>query len=174
VLDVACGQGRHLRWFAQAQHPVTGVDRSSEAIETAAHLGEAVLANIENGPWPFVVEGQPRQFDAVVVTNYLWRPLFPTLLQSLAAGGVLIYETFAIGNETVGKPSRADFLLQPGELLRLCAGLKIVAFEDGFLALPDRFVQRIVAAREPVNLDRPTRYLLRHRIEMASNGLTLE
>jgi hypothetical protein len=121
-----------------------------------------------------MVEGQPRQFDAVVVTNYLWRPLFPTLLQSLAAGGVLIYETFAIGNETVGKPSRADFLLQPGELLRLCAGLKIVAFEDGFLALPDRFVQRIVAAREPVNLDRPTRYLLRHRIEMASNGLTLE
>ena len=88
-----------------------------------------------------------RQFDAVVVTNYLWRPLFPTLLASLAPGGVLIYETFAAGNETVGKPSRPDFLLQPGELLLLCKNLHVVAFEDGFLNNPDRFVQRIAAIR---------------------------
>jgi len=88
-----------------------------------------------------------RQFDAVVVTNYLWRPLFPTLLASLAPGGVLIYETFAAGNETVGKPSRPDFLLQPGELLQLCKNLHVVAFENGFLSNPDRFVQRIVAMR---------------------------
>ena len=141
VLDVACGAGRHLRWFASRGHAVTGVDRSAEAIAAATGLGEAVLADIENGPWPF--EG--RQFDAVVVTNYLWRPLVPVLLASLAEGGVLIYETFAAGNETVGKPSRPDFLLQPGELLAACAGLRVVAYEDGFLEPPARFVQRIAA-----------------------------
>ncbi len=160
VLDVACGQGRHLRWFAQAQHPVTGVDRSPEAIAAAAPLGEAVLADIENGPWPFLVAGQPRRFDAVVVTNYLWRPLFPVLLQSLAQGGVLLYETFAAGNETVGRPSRADFLLQPGELLQLCEGLHVVAFEQGFLASPQRYVQRIAALREPDKSAVPQRHAL--------------
>jgi hypothetical protein len=93
-----------------------------------------------------------RQFDAVVVTNYLWRPLLPTLLASLAPGGVLIYETFAAGNETVGKPSRPDFLLQPGELLQLCQSLRTVAYEDGFetalAGTTARFVQRIAAVRE--------------------------
>ena len=144
VLDVACGLGRHLRWFAAHGHPVTGVDRSPEAVAAAGSLGEAVQADIENGPWPLA----GRRFDAVVVTNYLWRPLLPTLLESLAPGGVLIYETFAIGNETVGKPSRPDFLLQTGELLRVCAGLRVVGYEDGFLGQPQRFVQRIAALRE--------------------------
>ena len=148
VLDVACGHGRHLRWFAQRGHPVTGVDRSPEAIAAVASLGTAIEADIENGPWPLLQDGQPRTFDAVVVTNYLWRALFPALLASVAPGGVLIYETFAAGNETVGKPSRPDFLLQPGELLRLCAGLRVVAFEDGYLAQPERYVQRIAAVRE--------------------------
>jgi len=143
VLDVACGLGRHMRWFAARQHAVAGTDRSPQAIASVAALGEAVLADIENGPWPF--EG--RRFDAVVVTNYLWRPLLPTLLASIAPGGVLIYETFTAGNETVGKPSRPDFLLLPGELLQVCKGLRIVAFEDGFLDLPERFVQRIAAVR---------------------------
>ena len=160
VLDVACGQGRHLRWFSGRQHAVTGVDRSPEAVAAAAQLGEAVLADIENGPWPFMTEGQPRRFDAVVVTNYLWRPLFPVLLQSLAAGGVLLYETCPAGNETVGKPSRADFLLQPGELLHLCQSLRVVAFEEGFLASPDRFVQRIAAVREPAQTGLPGRHAL--------------
>jgi SAM-dependent methyltransferase len=148
VLDVACGHGRHLRWFAQRGHPVTGVDRSPEAIAAVTPLGTAVKADIENGPWPLLQDGQPRTYDAVVVTNYLWRALFPVLLQSLAPGGVLIYETFASGNETVGKPSRPDFLLQPGELLRSCGALRVVAFEDGYLDQPERFVQRIVAVRE--------------------------
>jgi hypothetical protein len=84
----------------------------------------------------------------VVVTNYLWRALFPTLVASLAPGGVLLYETFAAGNETVGKPSRPDFLLQPGELLRICADLRVVAYEDGTLSAPARYVQRIAAVRE--------------------------
>ncbi|MES2973606.1 MAG: class I SAM-dependent methyltransferase [Pseudomonadota bacterium] len=155
VLDVACGLGRHLRWFASRGHAVTGVDRSAEAIAAVSGLGEAVVADIENGPWPF----DGRRFDAVVVTNYLWRPLFPALLASLAPGGVLVYETFTDGNETVGKPSRPDFLLRPGELLDVCRPLRIVGFEDGFLRSPDRFVQRI-AAIAPTPGELPTPYPL--------------
>ena len=145
VLDVACGRGRHLRFFSDHGHPVTGVDRSDEAIAAVAGLGQAVAADIENGPWPF----PGRRFAGVVVTNYLWRELLPTIVDSIAPGGVLLYETFASGNETVGKPSRPDFLLQPGELLRACQGLRVVAYEDGFLQSPERFVQRIAAVRAP-------------------------
>ena len=154
VLDVACGGGRHARWFHQRNHPVILVDRSQEAIDSIAisiPTCEAVVADIESGPWPF----SGRQFDAVVVTNYLWRPLMPLLLDSLAPGAALIYETFTQGNETVGKPSRPDFLLQPGELLEVCRGLRVVAFEDGFQEGPQgqapRFVQRIAAVREAVS-----------------------
>jgi SAM-dependent methyltransferase len=128
VLDVACGHGRHLRWLASRGHAVTGVDRSPEALAAVAGLGRAVQADIENGPWPFAGE----TFGAIVVTNYLWRPLLPTLVASVAPGGVLLYETFGIGNETVGRPARPDFLLQPGELLQVCVGLRVVAYEDGF------------------------------------------
>lgn len=163
VLDVACGHGRHLRWFAGRGHPVTGVDCSPEAITAVAPLGTALLADIENGPWPLLHDGRPRAFDAVVVTNYLWRPLFPVLLQSLAPGGVLLYETFAAGNETVGRPARPDFLLQAGELLRACPGLRVVAFEDGYIEAPARFVQRIAAVREdPARSTEgaPARYML--------------
>ncbi|PKO30722.1 MAG: SAM-dependent methyltransferase [Betaproteobacteria bacterium HGW-Betaproteobacteria-9] len=157
VLDVACGHGRHLRWFAQRGHPVTGVDRSPEALTAVADLGRAVEADIENGPWPFAGE----TFDAVVITNYLWRPLLPQIVASVAPGGVLIYETFAAGNETVGKPSRPDFLLQPGELLQVAAGLHVVAFEDGFTDRPERFVQRIAAVRKPPDTSAlPARYPL--------------
>ena len=151
VLDVACGHGRHMRWFAQRGHPVTGVDRNPEAVAAAAAFGRAVHADIEDGPWPLPGE----RFDAVVVTNYLWRPLWPTLMDSLAPGGVLLYETFAHGNASVGKPSRPDFLLQPGELLQACAGLHTVAYENGFLATPERFVQRIVAVRKRPPADAP-------------------
>jgi SAM-dependent methyltransferase len=151
VLDVACGRGRHARWFAALGHRVTALDRSAEALAAIglpAERCETVLADIEGGPWPL----PGHQFDALVVTNYLWRPLMPTLLASIAPGGVLIYETFAAGNETVGKPSRPDFLLQPGELLQLCQSLRTVAYEDGFetglAGSTGRFVQRIAAVRE--------------------------
>ncbi|MES1978533.1 MAG: class I SAM-dependent methyltransferase [Pseudomonadota bacterium] len=151
VLDVACGRGRHAKWFHGRQHPVTLVDRSQEAVDSITlptESCEAVVADIENGPWPFA----GRHFDGVIVTNYLWRPLMPTLLANLANGGVLIYETFTQGNETVGKPSRSDFLLGHGELLEVCKALRIVAYEDGFMAAPNgespRFIQRIVAVRE--------------------------
>jgi len=148
VLDVACGSGRHVRWFAQRGGRVTGVDRDAAAVGPLSTIAEIVVADIEGGPWPFAERG----FDAVVVTNYLWRERLPDLLASVAPGGVLIYETFAAGNETVGKPSNPKFLLQPGELLRACAGLRVVAFEDGHepasKSAPERFVQRIVAVRE--------------------------
>jgi SAM-dependent methyltransferase len=163
VLDLACGHGRHMKWFASQGHSVTGVDRSPEAIAAVGPLGEAIVADIENGPWPLTKEGQIRQFDAVVVTNYLWRALFPVILESLAPDGVLIYETFATGNEKVGKPSRPEFLLQPGELLRAFAGLRVVAFEDGFIAQPERFVQRMAAVKPAVGLSTnsaPMPYLL--------------
>jgi SAM-dependent methyltransferase len=147
VLDLACGSGRHMRWFAARGHQVLGVDRSPEALASAGVHGETLLADIEQGPWPFMDQGAPRTFDAVVVTNYLWRPLLPTLVASLAEAGVLIYETFGAGNETVGRPSRAEFLLLPGELLGVCSSLFVVAYECGFLDQPDRCVQRIVAVR---------------------------
>lgn len=154
VLDVACGKGRHTRWFTSLGHPVTCVDRNAEAIdalrtELPPVQVDAVLADIENGPWPF----DGRDFDAVIVTNYLWRPLWPRILRSVAPGGVLLYETFAAGNETVGRPSRPDFLLEPGELLSVCQGTKadealhVVAYENGFLPDPPRFVQRLAAVR---------------------------
>jgi SAM-dependent methyltransferase len=168
VLDIACGHGRHMAWFAGRGHAVTGIDRSPEAINAVQHLGDAVLADIENASWP-LVEGPrdlhdahgpyptqdttPRKFDAVIVTNYLWRPLLPTIAQSIAQGGVLIYETFAAGNETVGKPSRPDFLLQRGELLRAFPALRVVAYEEGFIEEPARFVQRLAAVNEPTAFD---------------------
>ncbi|MEK7344695.1 MAG: class I SAM-dependent methyltransferase [Pseudomonadota bacterium] len=155
VLDVACGAGRHMRWLATQGLTVQGVDRDPEAVALAQAFGPVICADIENGPWPFT--GQ--SFGAVVVTHYLWRPLLPVIVQSVAPGGVLIYETFAAGNETVGKPSRADFLLQPGELLRATEGLRTVAYEDGFEASPDRFVQRLAAVR-PVSQTEVVRWPL--------------
>ncbi len=153
VLDLACGHGRHLRWLAAQGFRLTGVDRDADAIAALEGLGEVLQADIESGSWPL----PGRRFGAVVVTNYLWRPLMPTVLDSVAEGGALIYETFAAGNETVGKPSRPDFLLQPGELLRWCArpDWRVVAYEDGFLPGPERFVQRIAAVR-PAAAPAPT------------------
>jgi SAM-dependent methyltransferase len=147
VLDIACGQGRHMKWFSEQGHTVTGLDRSAEALDTAARFGRVILADLENAPWPLQNGNHTQQFGAVVVTNYLWRPIFPLITASLASGGLLIYETFSAGNETVGKPSRSDFLLQPAELLGAFASLRVVAFEEGFLDQPARFLQRIAAVK---------------------------
>lgn len=144
VLDLACGSGRHLRWFAARGCRVTGVDRDAGALQSLAGVGELVEADIEGGAWPL----PGRRFDAVVVTNYLWRALMPTIVDSVAEGGVLLYETFSTGHASIGKPSNPNFLLQPGELLRHAGGLRVVAYEDGFLDGPPRFVQRIAAVHE--------------------------
>lgn len=160
VLDVACGGGRHVRWLAAQGFAVTGVDRDAAAAAPLRDIAEVIVADIEGGPWPLA----GRRFDAVLVSNYLWRPLLPVLRDSLAAGGMLIYETFADGQQHIGRPSRADFLLQPGELLTVFAGLRVIAYEDGFLEDPPRFVQRIAAvsaqAPPPGATPAPPRYAL--------------
>ena len=149
VLDLACGHGRHMQFLAGLGHTVLGVDRNAEALKTASQWGETLQADIENAAWPL----RGRSFKGVVVTNYLWRDLFPQILNNVADGGVLIYETFSQGNQAFGKPSRPEFLLQQGELLQLCSGLRIVAFEEGFVPSPDRLIQRVVAIRVPSGLE---------------------
>ena len=143
VLDVACGSGRHAVWLAAQGYAVTGVDRDAQALQgLPAHI-TTLHADLEGAPWPLA----GRQFDGIVITNYLWRPLWPALLEALAPGGVLICETFALGQQRYGRPSRPDFLLQPGELLQVCIDLRLVAFEDGLEADPARCVQRVAAVR---------------------------
>jgi SAM-dependent methyltransferase len=149
ALDVASGRGRHARWLAARGCRVLAVDRDEAALASmsACERIETLAADLENGaPWPLAAD---RAFDAVVVTNYLHRPLFGHLIDALAPGGVLIYETFAAGNETVGKPSNPAFLLAPGELLDAVRGrLRVIAYEDGFLDTPrPAYVQRLCAAR---------------------------
>ena len=147
VLDLACGGGRHARRFAALGHPVLAVDRDAGSLIDAGGPNIATLQfDLEDGvsEWPFAAG----RFAAIVVTNYLHRPLFGRLVRSLAPEGVLIYEKFAIGNEAFGKPSNPDFLLQEGELLALAAfnGLRVIAFEDGFTAAPKAaMVQRLCA-----------------------------
>jgi len=146
VLDLACGAGRHARWLAGLGFEVDAVDRAPELFESPPP-GVALLgADIEAGPWPY--EG--RRFDAIVVTNYLHRPLLPTLLDALEEGGVLIYETFAQGHERFGKPSNPAFLLAPGELLRAVEGrLRVLGYEDLVVDDPrPAAVQRLCARRE--------------------------
>ena len=141
VLDVACGKGRHARLFARRGLEVVAVDREPIALEGV----KFVKADLENGdPWPF--PGQ--RFGAVVVTNYLHRPLFGVLAESLQENAILLYETFMIGNERYGKPSNPDFLLQPGELLDAFGKLTLIAFEQGAVQRPKpAVIQRLCALR---------------------------
>jgi len=146
VLDVACGQGRHSRYLARRGLRVEAVDRDREAIValTGVEGVRPTLADIEGGPWPYA--GQ--RFDAVVVTNYLHRPLLSVFRDSLLPGGVLIYETFAAGNQRYGRPSNPEFLLEPGELLELCRGLRVIAYEDMYVEDPKpALVQRVCAVQ---------------------------
>lgn len=144
VLDVACGRGRHVRFFASRGHTVTAIDRDAEALAGLPDGVRAVCADLEGALWPF---DDAEQFAAVIVTNYLFRPLLPRLVQCVAPGGVLIYETFAAGQARFGRPSNPDFLLRPGELLAAVADtLRVVAYEDGYVAQPRQAcIQRICA-----------------------------
>jgi SAM-dependent methyltransferase len=145
VLDLACGSGRHLCWLAAQGYAVTGVDRDAAATAALREQADILVADLENEPWPL---GR-RRFDGIVVTHYLWRPLWPALRAALAPGGALLYETFAVGQQRIGRPARPDFLLGNGELLRLCEGLRVVAFEDGFEPAGPAYIQRIAAVLEP-------------------------
>lgn len=145
VLDVACGAGRHLAFLAGQGHRVTGVDMEVQAARAQVPQAQLLQADLEGAPWP--AAQLPTPFDAVLVFNYLWRPLWPQLLASLAPGGVLLYETFGAGQEQLGRPRRPEFLLQAGELLQLCQGLQVVAYEHGLAQEPARVVQRIAAIR---------------------------
>jgi SAM-dependent methyltransferase len=148
TLDLACGGGRHARLLARLGHPVLALDRDAAALAQAAGPGITTLCHDLEAPggiWPFA----PGRFAGIVVANYLHRPLFAELAAALAPDGVLIYETFAQGNEAFGKPSNPAFLLAPGELLELAArgGLRVLAYEDGVTAAPrPARVQRLCAA----------------------------
>lgn len=147
VLDLACGYGRNAHWLARQGWQVLAVDRDPEALATLTGMpGIAALqADLEGAPWPLA----GRRFDGIVVCRYLHRPLLPTLLESMAAGGVLIYETFMDGQETLGRPHNPDFLLRQDELLTTCKeSLQVVAFEQGIFNEPEpAFLQRICAVR---------------------------
>ncbi|HUU73450.1 MAG TPA: class I SAM-dependent methyltransferase [Burkholderiales bacterium] len=148
VLDVACGFGRHTRLAVHQGHRVVAVDRNEEALSGLASLPRVsvVKADIEGAQWPLT----GRRFDAVIVTNYLHRPLFPDLLGAVSDSGLLIYETFARGNEHFGRPSNPEFLLETAELLsRTQPSLRILGYEDVYLDSPKpAMVQRICAAGE--------------------------
>ncbi|VVD87862.1 SAM-dependent methyltransferase [Pandoraea pneumonica] len=147
ALDLACGYGRHTRWLAEQGTQVTAVDRDAEALATLANLAGVTTceADLEGAAWPLADDVQ---FDIVVVTNYLYRPLLARIAACVAPGGVLLYETFAQGNERFGKPSNPLFLLAPGELLDVArtANLRVAAYEDVTLAAPrEACVQRLCA-----------------------------
>jgi SAM-dependent methyltransferase len=146
VLDVACGTGRHTRYAVDQGHSVVAVDRNEEALAGLAPMAHVsvIKADIEGAQWPL----QARKFDAVIVTNYLHRPLFPTLIDAVSESGLLIYETFASGNERFGRPANPEFLLVTGELLdRMRPSLRVLGFEDIYVDSPKQaLVQRICAA----------------------------
>jgi SAM-dependent methyltransferase len=149
VLDLACGSGRHARLLAARGCQVIAVDRDLEAI-SGLHGVAGITArqlDLEGGDWPLAGE----RFAGIVVTNYLWRPRLADVCALLDHGGVLIYETFMLGNEAYGKPSNPEFLLRPGELRAVAraAGLREISFEEGYTARPKPAMrQAICAVRE--------------------------
>ena len=150
VLDLACGSGRHTRWLLGRGHRVTAIDRDLSGLDDLAPRPglERLQRDLEDGgPWPLA----GRRFEAVVVTNYLHRPLLADLAAAVAPGGLLLYETFALGNERLGRPRNPDFLLRPGELLDWLhsagpPGFRILAYEDLLVEQPrPAALQRIAA-----------------------------
>jgi len=148
VLDVACGSGRHSRLAVEQGHRVVAIDRNEEALSALALTPRVrtVVADIEGAEWPL----PGSRFDAVIVTNYLHRPLFPALLDAVSPSGLLIYETFALGNERFGRPSNPEFLLATSELYDLVRpSLRVLGYEDIYVDSPKpAMVQRICAAGE--------------------------
>ncbi len=149
ILDLAAGGGRHAALLAAACLQVEAVDRDPASLAALRGIAgvKVTAADLEGGAWPY----SGRLFDGIVVTNYLWRPLLENLAASLSPGGVLLYETFRIGNEKLGRPSNPDFLLRQGELLDFAraSALEVVAFESGQVELPRPAVVERICARRP-------------------------
>jgi SAM-dependent methyltransferase len=148
VLDLAAGSGRHARLLRDSGFAVRAVDRDVSAlVPLAGARFEVRQTDLEaGGAWPL-----GGGYDGIVVTNYLHRPLLPAIGRALAPGGVLLYETFALGNERLGRPQNPDFLLRPGELLKAFAMLTVVAFEQGEVSAPrSAVIQRIAALAGPL------------------------
>lgn len=146
VLDLAAGSGRHARWLAAQGFAVEAVDRDAGALAALAGLPGITLrcADLEQGAWPY----REQSFDAIVVTCYLHRPLFARIEAALAPGGLLIYETFMVGNEAFGRPTNPDFLLRRNELLQAFPRLSVLAFGQGYTASPrPGMMQRLSARR---------------------------
>lgn len=145
VLDLACGRGRHARLLASMGYPIEAVDKNTQTLAPLAGIAGITTraADLENGDWPYAA----KTFDGIVVTNYLFRPRLDILLATLKPGGILIYETFMVGNEAFGKPSNPEYLLRPGELLDLVrASMTPIAFEQGRVDKPKpACIQRICA-----------------------------
>jgi SAM-dependent methyltransferase len=160
VLDLAAGAGRHSRYLASLGYKVQAIDRDQDALAALDGLSGVHVraADLENAPWPYTQD----RFAGIVVINYLHRPLFPRLLAALEEGGVLIYETFARGNQRYGKPSNPDYLLEPGELLEVARGrLRVLAYEDLFVSEPKpAMLQRICAFNGTDSLAFPDRWRL--------------
>lgn len=147
VLDLACGGGRHTRLLLELGYTVVAIDRDVSALADLETNVEVIEADLEDGrPWPL---GE-RRFQGVVVTSYLYRPLLPAILAAVDEGGVLIYETFARGNERLHRPRNRDFLLRSGELLDLVKGsFQVVAFEQGKVETPrPAVIQRLCAVKD--------------------------
>ena len=151
LLDLACGHGRHARFFAERGARVTAVDRDETALQSlqATQNVTTQCRDLENDVWPYATAS----FDAVIVCNYLWRPTFSPLLATIKHGGVLLYETFMDGNEQYGKPSRPDFLLRSNELLALTQdAFRMVAYKEGdeldAAGQPFAVKQRIAAIKQ--------------------------
>lgn len=149
VLDLACGRGRHCLYLLAAGYEVTAVDIDTSSV--AAYEGREglsiVQADLEKNRWPF----PGGSFSGIVVVNYLWRPLFADIAAALSPGGILLYDTFAQGNEKFGRPSNPDFLLAPGELAEVFGrDLNVIDFFEGRVDMPNPAYRQSIVARKPI------------------------
>ena len=141
VLDVACGTGRNARFLAERGFTVRAIDRDADALESLPPSITTEAIDLESGD----VSLGSRLYDAVIVFNYLHRPLMPAIVEAVARGGVLIYETFTAAQATRGRPRNAAFLLQDGELATLVTPLRILRRREG--EFEGKFIASIAAMR---------------------------
>jgi len=156
ILDLACGNGRNGLVLSNLGHAVIFADRDGEKLAALEQdrrfdpsLNKCWLIDLE---LPACDPLAGRRYDAVLVFNYLHRPLMPAIKAAVKPGGLLIYETFTEANKAFGRPNNPDFLLKPGELKSLCAGWEILQSFEGLLEEPARAVANVIA-RKPLSSD---------------------